>query len=103
MCKLIEGNLKPFGFMKGEGLSCLAHSWLSNKHVLVAGDGGKVYLFEEAELKTVYNMAELAADVDSGIGQEVDITEKRALFQMASFIFLPLFVFVLALLSRVWF
>ena len=94
MCKLIEGNLKPFGFMKGDGLSCLAHSWLSNKHVLVAGDGGKVYLFEEAELKTVYNMAELAADVDSGIGQEVDITEKRALFQMASFIFLPFLVCV---------
>ena len=42
MCKLIEGNLKPFGFLKGEALSCLDHSWLSNRHVLVAGEGGKV-------------------------------------------------------------
>ena len=41
MCKLIEGNLKPFGFLKGEALSCLDHAWLSNKHVLVAGEGGK--------------------------------------------------------------
>ena len=64
MCKLIEGNLKPFGFLKGEGLSCSDHSWLSNKHVLVAGDNGKVYLFEDAELKTVYNLNDLVAEVE---------------------------------------
>ena len=64
MCKLIEGNLKPFGFLKGDGLCCLDHAWLSNKHVLVAGDGGKIYLFEEAELKSVYNLANLVSETE---------------------------------------
>ena len=64
MCKLIEGNLKPFGFMKGDGLTCLDHTWLSNKHVLVAADAGKIYLFEEAELKTVYNLPDLVAETE---------------------------------------
>ena len=83
MCKLIEGNLKPFGFMKGEGLSCLAHSWLSNKHVLVAGDAGKVYLFEDAELKTIYNLSELVSDTEPDTdlllsdNNAVDKLEKR--------------------------
>ena len=67
MCKLIEGTLRPFGFMKGEGLNCLAHSWLSNKHLLVAGEAGKVILFEEAELKTIYNLEELIADTEEQI------------------------------------
>ena len=49
MCKLIEGNLKPFGFLKGEALSCLDHSWLSNRHVLVAGEGGKVSYYINIE------------------------------------------------------
>ena len=71
MRKLIEGNLKPFGFMKvsifhftidsqmnskpkcqknvfdvhivqGDALVCLDHSWLSSRHVLVAAEKGKV-------------------------------------------------------------
>lgn len=67
MCKLIEGTLRPFGFMKGDGLVCLAHSWLSNKHLLVAGQSGKVILFEEAELKTIYNLNDLIADTEENV------------------------------------
>ena len=75
MCKLIEGNLKPFGFMKGDGLTGLAHTWLSNKHLLVAGEAGKIILFEEAELKTVYNLPELIADTEDQ-SQDTSIDRK---------------------------
>ena len=114
MCKLIEGNLKPFGFLKGEALSCLDHSWLSNKHVLVAGDSGKasissriflrisvilqVYLFEDAELKTIFNMAELITELepeplieqekkDPNTGEE----KRKIISQNVNLIFGPLF------------
>ena len=76
MCKLIEGNLKPFGFMKGDGLTGLAHTWLSNKHLLVAGESGKISLFEEAELKTVYNLPELIADTEDQ-SQDTNNTERN--------------------------
>ena len=80
MCKLIEGNLKPFGFLKGDGLCCLDHAWLSNKHVLVAGDAGKIYLFEEAELKSVYNLNDLLSETEpepTDDGNESTSTQKR--------------------------
>ena len=55
------------GFMKGDGLICLAHTWLSNKHLLVGGQAGKIILFEEAELRTVYNLKELIAETEEGV------------------------------------
>ena len=66
MCKLIEGTLRPVGFMKGDSLVCLAHTWLSNKHLLVGSQAGKVILFEEAELRTVYSLNELIAETEEG-------------------------------------
>ena len=42
----------------------LAHTWLSNKHLLVAAESGKIILFEEAELKTIYHLPELIADTE---------------------------------------
>ena len=84
MCKLIEGNLKPYGFIKGDSLNCLAHSWLSNKHVLVATERGKVLLFEEAELKTTYSIQELVKETDEDFLDD-EIEEEREISALITF------------------
>ena len=78
MCKLIEGSLKPFGFTEGDGLNCFAHSWLSNIHVLVAAEKGKVLLFENSELETTYSIQQLVKDADEDFHDE-EIEEERKL------------------------
>jgi hypothetical protein len=45
--------------LQGDSLVCLAHAWLSNRHVLVASAGGKVLLFEDAELKATLALEEV--------------------------------------------
>lgn len=72
MCKLIEGNLKPFGFTKGDILNCHCHAWYTPKHLLVVTEAGKVLLFEEAEMRTSYCVGDLVQEVDS------DVTEEEA-------------------------
>ena len=84
MCKLIEGSLKPFGFTEGDGLNCFAHSVLSNKHVLVAAEKGKVLLFENAELKTTYSIQELVKEADEDFHDE-EIEEEREISALITF------------------
>ena len=51
-------------------MNCLAHGWLSSRHVLVAADRGRILLFEDAELKTTFTMAELTKQEEGDMGEE---------------------------------
>ena len=41
----------------------------------MAGDNGKVFLFEEADLKTVYNLSDLVAETETEIAHTIFIDD----------------------------
>lgn len=52
----------------------------------MAGDNGKVFLFEEADLKTVYNLSDLVAETEpehlDGLSEDVkpDLEKRKLIF-----------------------
>jgi WD40 repeat protein len=51
-----EGNLKQHSFQKSEPLNYCSHAWISDTHLLLGTDNGKIQLFEGGELKNDFDV-----------------------------------------------
>ena len=49
-----EGSLKQFAFMKADPLTYLCQAWISEDHLVLGSDSGRVQLFEVGDLKNEF-------------------------------------------------
>jgi len=55
-----EGSLKQFAFMKADPLTYLCQAWISEDHLVLGSDSGRVQLFEVGELKNEFVVTAVA-------------------------------------------
>ena len=49
-----EGSLKQFAFMKADPLTYLCQAWISEDHLVLGSDSGRVQLFEVGDFKNEF-------------------------------------------------